>query len=203
MKSKLALAGLLAGSALMGSGAANAAGCPASVAQPLGGATDCLTITLNSNGTATVTNPTVAGSAIFDIPQSEDTLINVVNNSGGVVNVLNLTSNLTIFGFDGDGTWSNAITGAFLNNYAGPGTSFSNIAANLLSGSVNFAGGLANGATSYFGLEEPVTAASFTNVSTVPGPIAGAGLPGLLLAGGGFMGWLRRRRSAAKVQLQA
>ena len=182
-------AGAMALAALF-SGNASANICPA-----VGADTNCETlITLNANSTVTIALNQNNGP--YD--SIEDTLLGVVNNSGGVVNTITMSGN-GIFGFDGDGlctyitcTWAHP-TGYEGQTSTGGTMTFTITNANL--GTLNFANGLANGATAFFSLEENISGANFqvTGVNTVPEPASWA----LMILGFGGLGFAARRRRVA------
>jgi hypothetical protein len=120
--------------------------------------------------------------------QIEDTLIGVVNNSNLAINSLRLQSSLPAFALDGDGICgTDPNTGLpFVpappgcpfgpTTYEGPGVSFSNISADLTTGTVNFTPPIPVGGTAYFSLEESLTAATACSTiinNSVPKPAPG------------------------------
>lgn len=143
---------------------------------PIGFASGCDVVITLTGGTITTT---ITGVGPYD--GVEDQLVGVVNNSGGTLNSLTLSGSF-IFGFDGDGAASsNCTLGAASPNgcpfsgfgptgYEGPNTSFSIVDFN--NGTVFFTGGLPNGSTAWFSLEEPASLQGFTVTGTnsVPEP---------------------------------
>ncbi len=154
--------------------------CPA-----IGEDTGCgILITLGTSG-ATVTAATSPTEPPFD--GIEDTLVGIVNDTGFTIPSVDLSSDLDIFGFDGDGicsgnygTWTGSSgcnypadppSGYSNTGYEGPGTFFTNISGDQKSGTLNLTGGggsglgstgLATGSSTYFSLENALTAADFT-----------------------------------------
>lgn len=161
--------------------------CPA-----IGSDSSCaILIIIGSGGSLSV----VADSSKGPYDGVEDTLVGVVNNSGSTQNSITLSGvgvmGIPIFGFDGDGictfapfTGSSYCSSSAPTGYEGPNTSFSGISTDTKTGTVNFTGGLANGATAYFSLEDQITAST----PIVPPPTTTPAPSALLLLATGLVG---------------
>ena len=193
--------------ALIASAGTGAAPAAAATCPTFGSDTDCaLIITINPGGSLSVV---ATGQGPYD--GIEDTLLGVVNNSGVAQASIHISStNLSIFGFDGDGIQGfgspapvGTPPGYVINGYEGPDNYFSNIgvgcAAGTVCGDINFleAGGLPSGPgntagdpnVTYFSLEDVIAASAIGGAVPEPATLAlfGAGLMGL--------GALRRRKA--------
>lgn len=111
----------------------------------------------------------------------EDTLIGVVNESSRPVSSLALSSNTDLFGFDGDGLCAVAPGPAGCpfgpTGYEGPNTTFSGITPDTSGGVVNFTQPLAPGDSSYFSLEESLSATQVFSGGPTVSEQGGAGNP--------------------------
>src|SRR6266487_2625627 len=132
--------------------------CPAVGASP-----SCqVLLVVNPDGTVSVYSDPDVG----DYDGGDDTLVGIRNMSGKAVDAVTVTGpGSDLAGFDGDGLCTYGIAGCPFGptGYEGPGTSFvTNTPTGPDTAEVDFTGGLADGASTYFALEGTLTSAVLT-----------------------------------------
>ncbi len=146
-------------------------------------------ITVSSSGSVSVANLTATNGPNYD--GSDDVEVGVINNSKSSLTALNLTgSGIGNFESDGISTYGGGSNSTDTTGYGGPLGYFPSHTSNAVT--VDFLGGLASGASTYFSLEAPPTSGNGTlHVTGVPEPMTAAILGSGLLALGAAV---RRRR---------
>ena len=154
-----------------------------------------ITVTaVSSSGTATAFTVTTSSPDQGTYDGADDTLVGVLNNSGATLSSIGLASPYAIFAFDGDGacTYITCTGATDPSGYAPAGVTFSGVNSSYTSGTVNFNPGVASGGSSWFSLEEALTASTITASAPEPASLLlfGAAMPA-------FWAFYRRRKGAA------
>jgi hypothetical protein len=149
-----------------------------------------LLITFNADGSITTSAPNAALS--YD-NGGDDNMVGILNNTSSPISAVTLSGTSVPFGFDGDGacdpTWTfggGNPCGTTTSGYGHEGVTFSGISAGGDAGTVDFAGGIADGGSDWFSLEGPVDLSlTIVPVTTTPEPstlfvmLLGVGLVGI------------------------